>query len=167
MIEKIVPEFKNRGYKVGIIKHDVHKFEIDYEGKDTHRMTQAGADTVIIASGQKIAMVKKIDCEYKLDELSQRLLNDVDIIITEGYKRQDKPKIEVTQTGELLCSKDDNLLAIVINPIRSNPNESAHASLTTGTSNRVVDVPCFKLDNILPIVNLIEEKFLNKRIKEK
>ena len=53
LIEKIIPELKKRGCKVGTIKHDVHGFEIDYEGKDTYRHFQAGPDTVVIASSKK------------------------------------------------------------------------------------------------------------------
>ena len=144
LIEKIIPELKKRGYRIGTIKHDVHQFEVDHEGKDTWRMTQAGADIVIIASGEKMAMMKKNDREYKINELSQWLLEDVDIVITEGYKQSDKPKIEVTCSGELICNKDDNLFAVVFN------------------MQQVIDlnVPCFVLDDILPIVNLIEKNFL-------
>jgi len=69
LIEKLVPELKRRGLKVGTIKHDVHGFELDQEGKDTWRHAQAGVDTVVISSPQKAACIKKVDVELTLDEL--------------------------------------------------------------------------------------------------
>lgn len=142
LIEKIIPELKKRGYKVGAIKHDVHQFEIDYEGKDTYRMTQAGADMVVIASDKKMGMVKRLNGEYTLDKIAEWLFPGVDIVITEGYKKQNKPKIEVNRKevkNELLCSPDE-LLCIV--------------------SDRKFDigVKCFGLEEISEITDLIVEK---------
>lgn len=145
LIEKIIPELKNRDYKVGTIKHDVHKFEIDIPGKDTWRMSQAGSQTVVIASSEKMCMIKKIDKEYNIDEISEWLFNDMDIVITEGYKKENKPKIEVTNSAELLCSKDDNLLAVVVN---------------NSDKDLKFNVLSFKMDEIKKIVDLIEEKCL-------
>jgi len=116
LIENLVPELKRRGYRVGTIKHDVHGFQLDREGKDTWRHAQAGVDTVVISSPQKAACIKKVDEELTIDELVCQFLSDVDIVLTEGYKRQDKPKIEVFRPetgGEPLCVDDDALLAIV------------------------------------------------------
>ena len=58
LIEKVIPELKNRGYKIGIVKHAAHGFEIDKKGKDSWRHQHAGADTVIVAGSDKMAMVK-------------------------------------------------------------------------------------------------------------
>ncbi|HDL63925.1 MAG TPA: molybdopterin-guanine dinucleotide biosynthesis protein B [Proteobacteria bacterium] len=143
-IEQLIRELKTRGYRIATIKHDVHKFEIDHKGKDTWRHTQAGADTVIIASSSKMAMIKKIDREYGLDELQEWLLQDVDLIITEGYKRKDKPKIEISRKAvsqELLCRREE-LLAIV-----------SDQSFTIG-------VPIFDLEDASGVADLIEEKIL-------
>ena len=116
LIEKLTPELKQRGLKVGTIKHDVHGFELDQEGKDTWRHAQAGVDTVVISSPQKVACIKKVDAELTLDELVCQFFPDMDIVLTEGYKRQDKPKIEVYRVElgeEPLCIDDDTLIAIV------------------------------------------------------
>src|SRR3989339_633444 len=148
LIEKIIPELKKRGYTVGAIKHDVHHFEIDYEGKDTFRMTKAGADMVVIASGEKMAMVKNIS-NLSLDKIAEWLFPDVDIVITEGYKKQNKPKIEVTRNGELICSKKDNLIAVVDN----RPSTADNKPLIIDSN-----VPCFNIDNIKKIVDFIDGK---------
>ena len=86
LIEKIIPLLKDRGYRVGTIKHDVHGFEIDHEGKDTYRHFQAGTDTVLIASSKdkKLALIKKVNESLSLDELTETFFPDIDIIITEN-----------------------------------------------------------------------------------
>lgn len=83
LIERIIPEFKKRGYRVGTIKHASHDFEMDHQGKDTWRHSQAGADSIIILTSSNLALIRKINCEIPLDKLACFYLNDVDIIITE------------------------------------------------------------------------------------
>ena len=58
LIEKIIPELNKRGYRVATVKHDVHGFDIDIEGKDSWRHKNSGAHTVVISSPQKIAMIR-------------------------------------------------------------------------------------------------------------
>ncbi len=59
LLEKVIVRLKERGYRVGVIKHDAHRFDIDHPGKDSHRLTAAGADTMLISSPEKLALVKK------------------------------------------------------------------------------------------------------------
>lgn len=109
-LEKVVAELKRRGYRVATIKHDSHGFEIDKPGKDTWRMAQAGSDVVIISSFEKIACIASTDRDLEPDEIERTLVHGVDIIITEGYKRGNKPKVEVSRRergSELLCSEDE------------------------------------------------------------
>jgi molybdopterin-guanine dinucleotide biosynthesis protein MobB len=54
----LISELKRRGHRVGVIKHDAHEFEIDHAGKDSWRLTHAGADTMIVSSAAKMAIVK-------------------------------------------------------------------------------------------------------------
>ena len=95
LIEKLIPELKDRGYRVGTIKHDTHAFEIDHEGKDTWRHKTAGALTVVISSPKKLSLIKEMDQEARLDDIVKAYFNGLDLVITEGYKRATKPKIEV------------------------------------------------------------------------
>jgi molybdopterin-guanine dinucleotide biosynthesis protein B len=92
-----VRELKKRGYRIGTIKHDVHEFDIDHEGKDSWRHKEAGACTVAISSPKKLALVKDVESEEPLDSLASKYFQDVDIILTEGYKKEGKPKIECTR----------------------------------------------------------------------
>jgi len=114
-LEKLIAELKRRGYRVATVKHDVHGFEIDRPGKDTWRHAQAGSDLVVIASRGRLAMIARTDGEMALDDIVARLPLGVDIVLTEGYKRGDKPKIEVSRAacGRELLSGEEELLAVV------------------------------------------------------
>ena len=119
LLEKLIVELKRRGYRVGAVKHDAHSFSIDHEGKDSWRLTQAGADTMIITSPQQIAMVKRNrGAEPLISETIAGYCHDVDIVLTEGFKRSTMPKIEVHRSARsptLLCrgeEHDPTLIAV-------------------------------------------------------
>jgi molybdopterin-guanine dinucleotide biosynthesis adapter protein len=151
LIEKLVPELTRRGHRVATVKHDVHGFEVDREGKDSWRHKKAGAHTVVISSPEKAALIRDVEKDLSLAEIRDKLIRDVDLILSEGYKRDVQPKIEIFRKEkhqELLCGKEDNLIAIV----------SDH------TFN--VGVPCFDLEDMKGLSNFIEKEFLKSR-KEK
>jgi molybdopterin-guanine dinucleotide biosynthesis protein B len=113
LLEKVIKELKERGIKLAIVKHDTHGFEMDKPGKDTWRHAQAGADIVAISSPEKFALIEKRERELTLDEIVGRI-DGVDLIITEGFKKGDKPKIEVFRSAAhstLLCNPSE-LIAI-------------------------------------------------------
>lgn len=141
----IISELKSRGYRVGTIKHDVHGFDIDHPGKDTWKHGQAGSDIVMISSPAKFAMIEKVETEYPLDKILEKIDN-VDIIITEGYKRENKPKLEVYRkeaADELLCEEHE-LFGLVTDTKFDN------------------GVPQFSFEDIKELVDLIEAKFLKR-----
>jgi molybdopterin-guanine dinucleotide biosynthesis protein B len=145
LLEKLVPELRARGYRIGTIKHDVHDFDIDHRGKDSWRHKQAGAHTVAISSPTKVALVKDVETEETLDSLASKYFQDVDIILTEGYKKEDKPKIEVfrSQVHETpLCKGDEHLVALV-------------SDTSLGLS-----VPRFELHDIKGLADFVEKRFL-------
>jgi len=62
---------KQRGYRVGTIKHHSHPgFELDRPGKDTWRHAEAGSDHVVIAAPDKVASIRRVDREPTLDEIT-------------------------------------------------------------------------------------------------
>jgi molybdopterin-guanine dinucleotide biosynthesis protein B len=151
LIEKLVPELTRRGYRVATVKHDVHGFEVDQEGKDSWRHKRAGAHTVIISSPKKIALIRDVEKDSTLDEIRRRWVQDVDLLISEGYKKDVQPKIEVFRKEKhkkLLCTKKDTLVAIVSNKKFN------------------VGVPCFHLEDMKGLSNFIEKEFLKSK-KEK
>lgn len=151
LIEKIVPELGRRGYRVATVKHDVHGFEIDTEGKDSWRHRKAGAEAVIISSPKQMALIRNVSQDQTLAELRDRFIDDVDIVISEGFAKDVQPKIEVfrkeTHRG-LLCTSDDRLVAVVANQKFDIP------------------VPCLDLDDEKGVVDFIEGKFLRQKDEE-
>lgn len=150
LLEKLIVEMKRRGFRVGAIKHDAHSFSIDHEGKDSWRLTQAGADTMLITSPAKIAMVKQNgDSEPVLDEIVATYCQDVDIVLIEGFKRSNRPKIEVhrrERSDNLLCrgeQHDPTLIAVA----SDEPLE--------------LDVPVFDINDAGGLCTLIEKRFLS------
>lgn len=147
LMEKLIKEVKSRGYRVATVKHRHKDFEIDIPGKDSWRHSQAGSDLTIISSPTKLAMVEKTEKEYSLDEILN-MITGVDLILVEGYKRSDKPKIEVFRSDfndDLFC-KPEELLAIASD----------------------VDfngVPCYSLDDASGIIDAVLGHFgiTNKR----
>src|SRR5471030_603697 len=69
IIESLITIFKAKGYSVGVLKHDAHKFDIDKEGKDSYKFTKAGADKMIISSKEKLAMVETIKEEKTVEDI--------------------------------------------------------------------------------------------------
>jgi len=115
LMEKLIPELVQRGFRVGTVKHDVHGFEMDKPGKDSWRHKQAGAVVSIISSPYQIGMVRDVDHDHDPEELSP-YLTDLDIILTEGYKIKGKSKLEVFRpevNSEPLCRDDEKLFALV------------------------------------------------------
>ncbi|WP_372682563.1 molybdopterin-guanine dinucleotide biosynthesis protein B [Desulfosarcina sp.] len=114
LIERLIPELKRRGYRIGIVKHAHHGFDMDRKGKDSYRHRQAGADTVMIASPGQIAMIKSVPNEG-LDDLIP-YFDDMDLLITEGFKRDRAQKIEIFRNERHqhpACLEDDTLIAVV------------------------------------------------------
>ncbi|MGA1845561.1 molybdopterin-guanine dinucleotide biosynthesis protein B [Deferribacter abyssi] len=117
-LENLIPFFTKKGFKVGAIKHDAHRFEIDKPGKDSYRLKKAGSNQVIISSKEKVALIKTVNKDMSVYELILNYFNDVDIILTEGYKKSSIPKFEIyrIENGkEPLCFGDSNLVGIVTN----------------------------------------------------
>ncbi len=147
LIEKLVSELKRRKYRIGIIKHAHHAFEMDKRGKDSWRHKQAGADTVIVATQGRIGMVKDMDPDT-LDDIIP-LVGDMDLIITEGYKRENKTKIEIFRSAahkKPLCRGNSSLAALVTD-----------ADIDLG-------VPRFGLEDIQGLADFIESRFLKQAV---
>ena len=111
----LVAALKQRGLRVGTIKHDVHGFEMDRPGKDSWLHKKAGAATTIISSPAQIGMMMDVDHDHHPLELLP-LLGEMDIVLVEGFKQADLPKIEVFRPENEkppACRNDRNLLAVV------------------------------------------------------
>ncbi len=110
-LEHIIPLLKQQGLKVAVIKHDGHDFVPDVPGTDSWRLGAAGADRTVVYSDKRWMMI--IQEAAGLSDLI-RQMDDCDIILLEGQKYSDYPKIELIRKGissESAC-RPETLLAI-------------------------------------------------------
>jgi len=148
LLEKVISELKGRNYKIGVTKHDAHRFDIDHPGKDSYRLTAAGADTMLISSPEKLALVKKHAASPPIEELLETYFGDVDIVLTEGFKKSGLPKIEINRrerSATLICRGEEH-----------DPSLIAVAS----DQHLEVDVPLLDLNNPAQVADFVEERFL-------
>jgi len=148
LLEKVIACLKDRGYRVGVIKHDACRFDIDHPGKDSYRLTAAGADTMLITSPDKLALVKKYDESPPIEVLISTYFADVDIVLTEGFKQSSMPKIELhrkERSAILLCRGEENDPALVA---------------VASDEGLDLDVPVLDLNNADEVALFIEGRFL-------
>ena len=110
----VVKELRDRGYRVAVLKHDTHGFDIDIPGTDSYRFKELGAEVVGVSSPWSYVWQVKTEAEPPLGELIRQIREPVDLVITEGFKQQDAPKIEVSRRArsETLVSTPDELIGI-------------------------------------------------------
>jgi len=114
LIEKLIKELKSRGYRVATIKHAPQGVSFDEPDKDSWRHLQAGSEAVSISSPDRIVLIKPVAKDPTLDEITRLLGEDYDIILTEGFKQGNAPKIEVHRKEAGPPFKDiKKLIAIV------------------------------------------------------
>jgi len=140
---KLVEEFTRRGLRVSTLKHAHHLFDVDHEGTDSHRHRQAGAGEVAIASGRRWAIMHELGQadEPPLQEMLARL-SPCDLVLIEGYKRENHPKIEVRRQAAT----------------DRTPVPDIDASIRAIAADHAVDdakVPVFSLDDINAIADMI------------
>lgn len=118
LLIQLIPLLKLHGLRIGLIKHSHHEFQIDQPGKDSFRLREAGATTVMLSSSHRRAIISEIlptrepslDNELKLLDQSQ-----LDLILVEGFKTEQFPKIELHRSSlnkPLLYPGDNNIIAI-------------------------------------------------------
>src|SRR3954451_8860291 len=96
LVVKLVPELRRRGLSVSTLKHAHHAFEVDRPGKDSFEHREAGATEVLISSARRWALMHELHDEKELPLAALlRRLSPVDLIVVEGFKAHNHPKIEV------------------------------------------------------------------------
>lgn len=117
LLTKLIPALSERGVRVSVIKHAHHEFDIDTPGKDSYRIRKAGAEQTIVASAKRWALMTEtpntgsVDLEYLIQQLDT---DKIDLIIVEGFKSLDIPKIILhrSSTGKGLPEITPKTLAI-------------------------------------------------------
>jgi molybdopterin-guanine dinucleotide biosynthesis protein B len=116
LIEKLIPRFVDAGLRVSLIKHAHHTFDVDQPGKDSYRHRHAGAAEVLVTSSRRWVLMHELRgaAEPAFEEQLKHL-SPCDIVIVEGFKHAQIPKLEVwrRETGEpLLHPNDPHIVAV-------------------------------------------------------
>jgi len=143
IIEKLIQELKSRGYRVATIKHVPQGVNFDEAGKDSWRHIQAGSEAIAIGSPDKIVMIKPVAQDATLDEVACLLGEDYDIVLAEGFKQGNAPKIEVHRkdAGSLLRDIKKLIGIVTDEPLETKARQ-------------------FSSDDVKAIANLLEKGFI-------
>jgi molybdopterin-guanine dinucleotide biosynthesis protein MobB len=148
-LEKLIAELTARGWRVATVKHHAHsEADIDIPGKDSWRHRQAGAAISVVASATQLGIVRELHRELTLDEIAEAIGDDVDLILTEGYKLEGRNRIEVSRV-----ERSDTLVC------------EAGEAIAIVTDNEAFDpfgMCLFGLDEADAVADLIEERFLDR-----
>ncbi len=122
LLTQLIPLLKAKGLGVGLIKHSHHNFEIDKPGKDSYRLRQAGASPVMLVSGHRRAIITEFEPSKPLNLAEQLQAFDqsrIDLILIEGFKSEQFPKIEVyrAQLQKPLLYPDDPCIIAVASDV--------------------------------------------------
>ncbi len=141
LIEKLIPQLIKKGLVVSVIKHAHHKFDIDTPGKDSFRIREAGASQTLIFNDHRSALItENMKDTFNIDQAITQISSDADIILIEGLKNMNYPKIEVHRkeiSNKILCEKDSKIIAIVSDLLLD------------------IKIPSFDLNDIPSIVDFI------------
>jgi molybdopterin-guanine dinucleotide biosynthesis adapter protein len=117
LVERLIPALKLRGLRVSVVKHAHHKFDIDHPGKDTFRHREAGAFEVVVASDQRLALIREFEQLSRLTvhHLIAELYEGVDWVLVEGFKDSNLLKVEVwrADAGKPALYPDDDFIAAI------------------------------------------------------
>jgi len=118
LLIRLIPQLRGRGLRCAVIKHSHHDVDIDVPGKDSHRLREAGAGQLVLASPHRTFWVSEGDgvSEPQLGALLGRLnAEETDLVLVEGFRHERLPKVEihrVTLGAPLLCREDPDVIAL-------------------------------------------------------
>lgn len=134
LLEGLIPALRQRGQRVSVVKHAHHRFDIDRVGKDTYRHRQAGAFEVLVASDQRLALMREFErpTELSVHQMLAELDASVDWVLVEGFKFSDLPKIEIWRASNGKPARypgDDFIVAIATDSPRELPQTTTRPVL--------------------------------------
>jgi molybdopterin-guanine dinucleotide biosynthesis protein B len=161
LVEKLIPALKQRGLRVSVVKHAHHLFDIDHPGKDTHRHREAGAFEVVVASQNRLALMREFEkpSELTVHHLLAELYDGVDWVLVEGFKHSDLLKIEVWRASSGKSTRymeDDFIVAIATDSPEQLPQATLRPVLDLNDANAVAD---YLVNNQERFVYSFEDRF--------
>ncbi|CUH76038.1 Molybdenum cofactor biosynthesis adapter protein [Tritonibacter multivorans] len=152
LMERLVAEFTARGLSVSTLKHAHHATDVDQPGTDSYRHRTAGAQEVVLASPNRVAIMQELRGapEPALEELLARM-RPVDLILIEGFKRAPHPKIEAhrAEAGQPLIAPQDASVRAVASDVTLD-----------------LDRPVFHLDDTQAIADFIAAELSLRPLSE-
>ena len=144
LVEKLIPALRLRGLRVSVVKHAHHKFDIDHPGKDTFRHREAGAFEVVVASTNRLALMREFEqpAELTVHHLIAELYEGVDWVLVEGFKHSDLLKIEVWRAASGKPTRyldDDYVVAIATDSPGQLPAATLRPVLDLNDADAVAD----------------------------
>jgi molybdopterin-guanine dinucleotide biosynthesis adapter protein len=117
LIEHLIPLLRSRGQRVSVVKDARHGFDMDIPGKDTYRHREAGALEVVVASNERLALLREFEAAHELTvhQLIAELYDGVDWVLVEGFREADLIKIEIWRaaTGKPVRYTTDDFIAAI------------------------------------------------------
>lgn len=149
LVEQLIPALRFRGYRVAVIKHAHHTFDIDRPGKDTWRHREAGAVEIVAASPKRLVFMREFeqDAVHDVHQLIARLSAKPDWVLVEGFKQSSLPKIEVWRQASgqpVIYPTHAQVLAIATDSPESLPEPPARPVLDLNAAD---DVAAWLVDN--------------------
>lgn len=144
LVERLIPQLRERGLRVSVVKHAHHQFDIDHPGKDSHRHREAGAFEVVVASSRRLALMREFELETRLSvhQLIAELYDGVDWVLVEGFKDSDLQKLEVWRASQGQAARyphDDFVVAIVTDSPEALPQSTLRPVLDLNSPQQVAD----------------------------
>ena len=116
LITKIIPQIIDKGIRVGIVKHAGSPIKVDRKGKDSRRLFESGANPTMVCNKNHLAYFANAQQDIGLAQIAQQYFFENDLLLTEGFKQENYPKIEVYTYSDKnmpICFHDDTVKAII------------------------------------------------------
>ena len=143
----LILQLTAKGYRVATVKHASKGYEVDVPGKDSWHFFREGAQQVVVVGQESYTRHIRVKAEPNLVDLLTSI-QDVDIILVEGFKKYPGPKVQVYREGysSSKLPMTDEVIALV--------EESCQDA----------EVPCFAIDELEQLANFIISRFLKALI---
>lgn len=148
LLERLLGVLGSRGLRVGAIKHSHHlHFEIDREGKDSHRLKEAGAERVAVVSDARLALVADTVRPIPLEEILERQFEGFDLVLVEGFHSSRAPRV-------LVCREEE-----AVGPLLPAPGSEARAVAVVADppeiGSRFPGLPVFSSTEVEALADLL------------
>lgn len=143
LVCELVKQLCKRGFRVGTLKHSDKSFDVEAGEKDSDRHRQSGAFVAGIVNDKQLGLSKD-EAGGTLDGLVRKYFGEVDVVISEGFKKEAHPKLYVLSKDEDETAFDDvtNIVGVVA-------DEEVNSFL-----------PTFRSDNPAPICDFLVKEII-------